>query len=478
MKEKVFSNLIWRFAERTGAQVISFIVTIILARILEPEVYGNVALITVFTSIMQVFVDGGMGNALIQKKDADDTDFSTVFYFNIVFCSVVYILIFVCAPHLASFYEDQTLTNMIRVASVIILISGMKNIQQAYVSRTLQFRTFFFATLIGTIVSAVVGISMAYAGFGAWALIGQKFTNAFIDTIALWIIVKWRPKMLFSVRRMYKLFTYGWKLLVSSLIDTLYGNVRQLIIGKLYSASDLAYYNRGRYIPNLVVTNINTSIDSVLFPIMSKSQDDINGVRNMMRRAIKTSNYIMAPMMIGIACMAEPIVTVLLTDKWLPSVPYLRIFCIIYMFQPIHTANANAIKALGRSDISLKLELITKIVGVSILLISMNFGVIAIAISYLINNFINQIINSWPNRKLLNYRYLEQIHDILPNTMLAMFMGGCVYAISYLQMPVIISMILQVVSGIVIYILGSIIFKIDSFDYILETIKKKVRGNM
>ena len=354
----VITNFFWRFLERCGAQGVTFIVSIVLARLLDPTVYGTVALVTIFTTIMQVFVDSGMGNALIQKKDADDLDFSSVFYFNMAMCSVLYLIMFFAAPFIASFYRMPELTAIVRVLSFVVVISGVKNVQQAYVSRHLMFKRFFFSTLGGTIGAAVIGIAMAYLGFGVWALVAQMLFNAAVDTTILWITVKWRPKKMFSFQRLKSLFSYGWKLLASSLIDTVYNDLRQLIIGKKYSSGDLAYYNQGKKFPQLIVTNINTSIDSVLLPTMSKAQDDMAAVRSMTRRAIKTSTFLMMPAMIGLAVCAEPLVQLILTEKWLPCVLFLRIFCITYAFYPIHTANLNAIKAMGRSDLFLKLEII------------------------------------------------------------------------------------------------------------------------
>jgi len=405
-KINVFSNFIWRFAERCGAQLVSFIVSIVLARILAPEDYGTIALVTVFTAILQVFVDSGLGTALIQKKDADDLDFSSVFYFNFAVCLILYAGMFLAAPYIATFYDDVTLTPVIRVLSLVIVISGVKGIQQAYVSRNMLFRRFFFSTIGGTIFSAFLGIGMAYAGFGVWALVAQQLSNTTIDTLILWITVKWRPKKEFSWRRLKVLLAFGWKLLISSLLDTAYNNLRNLIIGKMYSSADLAYYNQGDKFPKVIVTNINTSIDSVLLPTMSNAQDDRERVKQMTRRAIKTSTYIMAPLMMGLAFCAEPIVKIVLTDKWLPCVPFLRVFCITYMFWPVHTANLNAINAMGRSDWFLRLEIIKKIMGMTILLSTMWFGVMAMAYSLLLSSALSQIINSWPNRKLLGYGYL------------------------------------------------------------------------
>lgn len=470
-KMTVISNLVWRFAERCGAQLVSFIVSIVLARILAPEDYGTIALVTVFTAILQVFVDSGLGTALIQKKDADEIDFSSVFYFNFVVCLILYLGMFAAAPFIADFYGDVTLVPVIRILSLTIVISGVKGIQQAYVSRNMLFKRFFFSTIGGTIFSAVLGIAMAYAGFGIWALVAQQLSNTFIDTLILWITVRWRPTKSFSWTRLKYLLSFGWKLLVSSLLDTAYNNLRNLIIGKMYSSSDLAFYNQGDKFPKVIVTNINASIDSVLLPTMSSAQDDKERVKQMTRRAIKTSTYVMAPLMMGLAFCAEPIVSLVLTDKWLPCVPFLRIFCITYMFWPVHTANLNAINAMGRSDWFLRLEIIKKIMGMTILLSTMWFGVMAMAYSLLLSSVLSQIINSWPNRKLLGYGYLEQVRDFAPGILLAVIMGICVYFISFLHLSTVVTLLIQFIGGAAIYIGVSAILKLEEFEYLLGMVK-------
>ena len=472
-REKVFGNLIWRFAERSGAQIVSFVVSLVLARMLSPDVYGTIALITVFITIVQVFVDSGLGNALIQKKDADQKDFSTVFFCNIFFCLILYGVMFVLAPFIAAFYQDTNLIPLIRVLSITIIISGVKNVQQAYVSRNLLFKKFFFSTLSGTIVAAVVGIYMALEGYGVWALVAQQLTNVTIDTIVLWITVKWRPSLSFSFKRLKDLFAYGSKLLFSALLDTVYKNINQLIIGKLYSSADLAYFNKGKQFPDVLIGNINSSIDSVILPVMSKAQDDVENIKNMLRRSIKISIYVMAPLMIGMTVVAPAFVELALTETWMPCVPFIRVFCITGMFYPIHTANLNALKAMGRSDIFLKLEIQKKIVDMITLLCVMWFGVEAILYSQLFLSIVSQIINSTPNKRLLNYGYMSQIRDILPSIILAIIMASIVSLVELLNVSVMFTLIIQLAVGVVVYIAGSYIFKIDSFTYLLEIIKKR-----
>lgn len=466
MKNTTIKNFIWRFAERCGAQLVTFIVSIVLARLLAPEDYGTIALVTVFTTILQVFVDSGLGTALIQKKDADDLDFSSVFYFNFFVCIVLYIGMFLAAPIIAGFYGDSSLIPIIRVISLTIVISGVKGIQQSYVSRNMLFKRFFFATLGGTIFSAFLGIGLAYAGFGVWAIVAQQLSNTAIDTLILWITVKWRPKKMFSWNRLKGLLSFGWKLLVSSLLDTVYNNLRNLIIGKFYSSADLAYYNQGDKFPQIIVTNINSSIDSVLLPTLANEQEHIDRVKSMTRRAIKTSTFIMAPLMMGLAFCATSIVKIVLTDKWLPCVPYLQIFCVTYMFWPIHTANLNAINAMGRSDYFLKLEIAKKAIGLILLLSTMRFGVMVMAYSLLISSITSQIINSWPNKKLLGYGYFEQLRDILPSVLIALFMGGCVNLVKLLGFSDFLMILVQVPLGAFIYVGLSALFHLEAYVYL------------
>ncbi len=477
VKNKVIKGLFWRFLERCGAQGVTFIVSIVLARLLAPELYGTIALVTVFISILQIFVDSGMANALIQKKDADDLDFSSVFYFNVVLCLVLYGVMYVCSPLIAAFYKNTELTWVVRVMSLTIVISGVKNVQQAYVSKNMLFKKFFFSTLGGTVFSAFVGIVMAYKGFGVWAIVMQNLSNTLIDTIVLWFTVRWKPKWIFSFSRLKSLISYGWKLLVAALIDTGYTNVRQLIIGRIYSPADLGLYNRGKQLPYTIITNVNATIDSVIFPAMSSEQDSKERVKAMARRGIRISSYVMWPLTLGMSFVAPTMIHILLTDKWIGCVPYLRIFCVTYSFYPIHTANLNAIKAMGRSDLFLKLEIIKKIVGVILLVITVPFGVMAMAYSLLVANVCNQIINSWPNKKLLGYKYVEQLKDVMPALLLSMVMGIIIWPIGLLKMHPIAQLTIQVMVGGCVYIMGSKLLKFESYQYLVDIIIKRRKSD-
>ena len=470
-RDTVVTNLFWRLGERFGAKMVQFLVQMILAKMLTPEIWGTIGLILIFIEVLQVFIESGLGNALIQKKDADDLDFSTVFYFNCVICAAAYLLMFFAAPLIAWFYKAPELTSAIRVMSLVLVVSGLKNVQQAYVSKNMLFKRFFFATLIGTLTAAVIGIAMAYFGFGLWAIIAQNLINVTIDTCILWITVKWRPKKAFSFQRLKQLYSFGWKLFASSLMEVIYLKLRGLIIGRKYSKEDLAYYTYGEYFPQFITSILNSSIDSVLLPSMSSVQDSRENVKNMTRRAIKIGTYILMPFMVGIMVCAGPVVRIVLTEDWLPVIPYLRILCISYAFMPIHTANLNAIKAIGRSDTYLKLEIIKKFVDFASILATMFISVKAMVYGVLVASIISQVINAWPNKKLLNYSYLEQVADMIPQIIASTIMGAVIYLINLVDIHYLLMLAIQVPLGVIVYIICSKLMHIDSFDYLLDVIK-------
>lgn len=470
---KVVNSFFWRFAERIGAQGVTFIVSIVLARILDPTVYGQIALVTVFTSILQVFVDSGLGTALVQKKEADDLDFSSVFFFNIAVCLILYGLMFVAAPFISDFYKSPELAPVIRVMSIVLIISGIKNVQQAYVSRHMLFKRFFFSTLGGTLGAAAVGIFMAWKGYGVWALVAQYLFNTTVDTIILWCTVKWRPKFMFSFQRLKSMLAFGVRLLGVSIVNTVYNDIRSLIIGKLYTTADLGYYNRAQQFPQIISINIDSSVDSVLLPTMSQRQDEKEAIKNVSRLSIKTCSYVLMPLMIGLAACGETVVDLLLTEKWLPCVPYLRIFCFSFAFLPIFTTNYNAYKALGRSDVYLKVTMWSKFIGMIILLIVMRQGMMWIAYGLLLSDFINQYICSRPGKKLYDYGYWDQIKDVLPNMVIALIMGVLIYFVQCIGLKDWLTLIIQIMLGGLIYILLSILTKNSSFIYIRDNFLKK-----
>lgn len=471
-KSNILSSLFWKLMERGGTQGIQFIVQIILARLLAPEQFGTIAIVMVFIQLAQVFVQSGFNTALIQKKDADEEDFSSIFYLSIAIAGFLYILMYISAPYIANFYNDDILIPVLRVLSLTLFAGAFNSIQNAFVSRNLLFKKLFKSSLGAILISGVLGIIAAYQGLGIWALVIQQLVNQISITIIMWFTVKWRPKLVFSFSKVGELFSFGWKLSASSLLNVLYMELRTMIIGKMYTPSMLGYYNRGQQFPKVIVSNINGSIQSVMLPALSAHQDDRKRVKEMMRRAIVSSSFFIFPMMVGMAVVAEPLVKIVLTEKWLPAVPFLQIACFNFALWPIHTANLQAINAMGRSDVFLKLEIIKKIMGLIILGVSLPFGVYAIAFGEIFSGLIGTFINAYPNKELLNYSYKEQWLDIMPSLLISLIMGVIVYLFIFLNVPAWQILIIQIVSGAIIYIGLAKIFRIESLIYLAGTMKQ------
>ncbi|MCF8018814.1 MAG: lipopolysaccharide biosynthesis protein [Vallitaleaceae bacterium] len=471
-KSKVLSSLIWKLLERSGSQGIQFIVQIILARLLLPKEYGIIAIVMVFVLLANVFVQSGFSTALIQKKEVDDVDFSSVFYVSLAVSGLLYGIIYLSAPFISSFYTQPLLVPVLRVLSLTLFMGALNSIQNAYVARYMLFKKLFFSSLGAVVISGIVGITAAYQGLGVWALVAQHLTNQLAIAVILWFTVRWRPHWLFSLDRVKVLFAFANKLIASALIDSLYRDLSALIIAKMYAPSMLGFYNRGRQFPELIVANINGSIQSVMLPALSAHQDDKKRVKEMMRRAIVSSSFLIFPMMVGMAVVAKPLVMVLLTDKWLPAVPFLQIACLTFALMPIHTANLQAINAMGRSDIFLRLEVIKKVYGLMILGISLPFGVYAIALGQAINSVISSFVNAYPNKKLLNYSYKEQVLDVMPALLISALMGGMVYGLQLIDIRSWQLLMLQMGAGAVIYIGLAKVFKIESFAYLISTMQQ------
>ena len=470
-KRQIISSLFWKLLERGGTQGVQFIVQIVLARLLLPEDYGVIAIVSVFILLSSVFVQSGLNSALIQKKDADELDFSTVFYLSLFIAAVLYIIIFIAAPFISDFYNMKELGKILRILSITLFFGAFNSIQNAHISRNMRFKKLFISSLGAIVLSGILGIVAAYLGWGVWALVLQQFTNQLFVMMIMWLTVKWRPKLLFSFKRMKILYSYGWKILASSLINTLYQDIRTLIVGRIYSSAMLGYYNRGKQFPNIIVINIDGTIQSVMFPALSSNQDNTKRIKEMVRRSIVISSYIIFPLMVGLGVVAEPLVKIVLTEKWLPSVPFLQIFCASFALRPIHGANLQAIKALGRSDVFLKLEIIKKVLGTIILIISFCFNIYVVALGMALNGIIASFINAFPNKKLLDYSYAEQWKDMGQSLIMALVMGAIVFPIKFLHMQDWIILITQIVVGIAVYIALSKIFKVESYGYLISTIK-------
>jgi len=473
LKESAMSGLIWKFSERVGAQLVSLIVSIILARILLPEDYSVVSIVTIFFSFCNIFVTGGLSTALIQKKDTDEEDYATIFWTNLLIALVLYFIMYAFAPVIANLYDNDILVSIIRVMGLSFFINGIKSVLSAYISSTLQFKKFFFSTIIGTLISAVIGILMAKNGFGAWALVAQQMSNAIIDTCVLFFTTKFRVLFKFSIEKLKILFAFGGNVFVASFISVLYDQISPMIIGVKFTTNDLAFYSKGRSFPLLLNDTISSSLSAVVFPVISKVQDNKQAVLTFTRRNIGLTSYIVFPVMMGFFAVADEFVKLVLTDKWLPAVPYVQIFCLSYMFNIIQTGNLEAIKAIGRSDLILKLEVIKKSLYflVIFLFVMLTDSPQTLALSSIVCTIIATVVNTYPNRKLIGYAYRKQAIDILPNICIAALMGVIVHFVGKIDLPVIMLLLLQIIVGVISYVLLSIVTKNDNFIYLLKNIK-------
>lgn len=470
LKKQTISGLVWKFAERIGAQATSLVVSIVLARLLMPEDYGAIALITIFISICDVFLVNGLSSPLIQKKNADSCDFSTIFYCSLVISIVLYTFIYLSAPLVASFYNMEILSPALRVLSIRVIFSSISSVQNAYVSKHMLFKKFFWGTIIGTIVSGLIGIYLAYCGYGIWALIMQQLVMSFMNMMVIFFLIDWRPTMEFSIKRFKAMWSFGWKILIAAMFNELFQDIRAILIGKVYTKQDLAYYNQGNGYPQLVVSNVNASIVSVLFPAISKIQDKYSDVKVFVRRSVKTSSFMLVPLLYGLAAVANPFVSLVLTDKWLPSVPYIQIMCVALSFAPISAISQQAIKAIGRSDITMKQEIIKKTLGLLIIIISVQISVFAIVIGTAITEFWFFLVNTYPCKKVLGYKYREQFMDLAPNLIISIIMSICVYLFGYFFGISWAIFALQILIGGVVYIMLAFLTKNESLNYLLHSL--------
>lgn len=481
-KKIVTSNLFWRLFERFGVYIISFIISVVLARLLDPKVYGTVALMTVVISFLDVFVTGGFANSLIYNKEATEKDFNTILWFNICFSIVCYIILFFVAPLIANYYETPSLTWLIRVSGISLLASGIKSLQYAYIAKNLQFKKYFIATIGGTIVSGIAGITMAFLGFGAWALVAQGVINNVIDTIILIFVVKWRPKFEFSFRLLKKHLSFGWKILFYRIIYNISNNIRQLSIGKKYSKEDLAYYNKGKTYPNIIGQNVYNSVNSVMFPVFSKLQDDKKLLNETIMKTLKINMFIMLPICLGLFSVSETFIFLLIGEKWLPCVPFIKIFCIVILFNSIEAILSNAPMALGKSTASMILGIIECAINIILLIVAIPFGVMAIGYSMILSSFLNCLIYFIYMRKTTGLKLTTFLFESYDSLISCAVMGIIVYSFSTLDLPFYIIFILQILVGVVSYYVLSKIFKNPALDYCLSLIKSmfkkgKNKGN-
>jgi O-antigen/teichoic acid export membrane protein len=474
--KNITSGLLWTFAERISAQLVSTVVSIVLARLLDPEHYGVISIVMIFISICNIFVSDGFGKVLVQKKDADKLDFDSMFWLGLSVSVFLYIVLFVSAPFIEAFYSMESLSSIIRVLGLRLILTSLNTIQQAYVQRRMEFKKFFIATSFGTAISAVVGISLAYKGFGAWALVAQYMTNTTTDTIVLYFTCGWKPEMQISAKRLKTMLPFTTRILAQSIVYTAEDNIRSLIIGKKFGSADLAFYNKGKQFPQLIITNLNTSIGKVMLPAVAKTQDNLEACKRTTRKAISVGMYILCPAMIGFCAIGESFVSVVLTDKWLPAVPFLRIFCIAYMMRPFETTSGSALLAIGRSDITLRNMIIINITALATVFVAVFAfqSVFLIAVGTLASASVSVCLYSYYIQKCLNYSIKEQISDCLPYILASSFMAFSVWVMHFIQMNKLLLMLTQIIVGGLIYITISKLFRFEEYKWIVQYIRNLV----
>lgn len=478
LKRKTITGTFWQFAQKMLGQVVHFGISVILARILLPSDYGTVALAGMYTVLLSIFVTCGLGAALIQKKDVDDLDLCTIFWAQLTFASIVYIFVFITAPFFSSFFKDDAMTSIIRVSALSMPLGALSTIQNSIVSRNMAFKKYFYRTFVSSILSGIIGLCMAFNGCGAWSLVGQHMASVIIGTLTVFSQVRWLPSFKFSKERFIGLFSYGWKYAGASLIGTICGQLKGYIIGGFYTKADLAFYNRGGSVPGLIGNNISGSIMGALFPALTKLQDDKLAVKRGISRSMKTCSYLTMPLFLGLAAISDDLVLFLYTEKWSACIPFMKIICVMDCITLLNTANLQALNAIGRADVVLRLEFYKKPVMLAILAISAFISPFAICVGMLIYAIWVLIVNAFPNRKLIFYPLKEQLMDILPNAILASSMAVLVYFIGHiLPFNSLITIIIQIVVGAIFYTSASHLTKNESYIFvkssIVEMINKK-----
>ena len=477
--KSVLGGLAWSFAERISAQLVSTIVGIVLARILMPEDYGLISIVMVFISLCDVFVTSGFCSAVVQKKEADETDFNTAFYLSLGTSLVLYLVLFFTAPVIAKMYQMPLLSPVIRVLGIRLVITALNSIQQSYIRRSMSFRKLFVANIWGTVFSCGVGIAMAYGGFGVWALVAQYMANSVTGTVVLLFVCGWRPRVQFSAKKAREIFSFGWKVLCTQLVAVLESDIRSLIVGKVFGAADLAYFDQGKKYPSLLVTNVNSSLNRVMLPAFSKKQDKIDELRSMLRKSVRTGLFIIVPIMMGLFAVAESFVSVVLTDKWMQIVPFLRIFCVIYMTRPLEEMCHQAVIALGRSDISFKIMILINVTALSTVLLAVFVfhSVLLMAVLSLLNAFVSIVCFLIATNKLVGYRFKDQLADVLPTILNSFTMCVVVYAVHFIPLSQITVLVIQILVGIGVYCLLSHMCKMEAYFYFRSMIINRIFKN-
>jgi O-antigen/teichoic acid export membrane protein len=477
MNSQIGKGLLWKLLERFGVQGSQFVLQLVLARILDPDHYGVLSLMVIFTTLANVFIQTGFNTALIRTKDVTEEDYSSVFWVSLGIAGLLYGAIFLCAPMIGGFYQMPDIVAPLRVMALMLFPGALNSVQLAKVSREMDFRKVFFSNLSGILIAGTVGIVIALLGGGLWALVAQTMLNVFVACLVMWGTSGLKLRFVCDLGRVRLLFAFGWKLLVSGLLDTLYQDLRSLVIGKKYNSETLGFYNRGKQFPQFIINAVNGTVQSVMLPAMSAKQDDQSQVKQLTRSSIMISAYILFPLMAGLAGVASALVELLLTEKWLPCVPYMQIYCFTLAFYPVHSCNLQAINAMGRSDIFLKLEIVKKGLGIGALLVAVFCfdSPIAIAMTGAFTTVISCFINAYPNKKLIDYSYFEQMRDILPSIAAAVVMLGAVLAVQLLGLGAFATLAVQIALGVAVYAAVSVIFRLEPFRLLLNMLKNKAK---
>lgn len=473
LKKKTVNGVIWSAIDRFSTQGIQFVFSILIARLLMPSDYGVIAMLGIFLAVSNTFIDSGFGTALVQKANRTETDFSTVFYFNIVVAIIFYGLLWFASPYIAAFYNIPMLKDVTRVVALTLIFSALGGIQGAKLSIAINFKTRAIISLISAFSTGCLGLYLAYNGYRAWALIFQTVFSSLLNTILLWCFVRWMPSLVFSWQSFRQLFSFGSKLLASALLDTIYNNVYTLIIGKVYSSSSLGLYSRASGLAQYPSSNITRVLQSVTFPVLCSIQNDEKRLADAYKRFIRMSAFVVFPLMIGLASVAEPFIRVVLTDKWEGAIYLLQIVCFSMMWYPIHAINLNILQVKGRSDYFLKLEVIKKIQGVCILCITVPISIVAMCYGSIVSSLLSLVWNTYYTKRLIGYGFFSQIKDLLPIIIHSLLMGGIVLLVTHFIEVMWIKLFAGILAGGIYYILGAYIMHFDELKEVLAIIKRK-----
>ena len=475
LRKQALSGMIWTFSQQFGTQLISFVVGIILARILLPSDFGTIAMFSIVIAIASSLIDSGMASSLIRTNDANDQDFSTIFWYNLGISILLYIVVFFTAPLIAQFYEVEILKPIIRVYSIVIIINAFVTVQNTRLVKELDFKTLFKIRLPSLIIGGITGILLALNGFGIWSLVFYPIIQNIVSTLQFWFYSKWRPSFVFDKEKFKFHFNYGYKLTLSSLLDVSFKNIYTIIIGKLYSPVQLGFYHRADTLRQLPVNNISLALNKVTFPLFAKIKDDNIKLKEVYSKIMKTVVFIMAPLLCLLIVTAEPLIRFLLSEKWLPAVPYFQVLAVAGILYPIHSYNLNILTVKGRSDLFLKLEVWKKLLTVLILVISTQFGIMGIVWGQVMVSVLAFFINTYYSGEILDYGSFQQIADLLPTLILSALVAIIVYLVDlkfFINLQDLVRLFVLGVLFLGLYLSFSKLFKFKEINYLKELIKK------